>query len=71
MASADPTIYSLFGFLLGSTLTGAGSYYYVLNDYRMSNELLTEDIFKLQNSVQRIEAYVKVLEDKVDTRGKK
>jgi hypothetical protein len=35
----------LFGFLLGSTLSGAGMYYYVLNEYRVSNELLTEDIF--------------------------
>jgi hypothetical protein len=35
----------LTGFLLGSVLSGAGMYYYVLNEYRVSNELLTEDIF--------------------------
>ena len=35
---------SLMGFLLGSTLTGAGVYYYVLEEYKVSNELLTEDI---------------------------
>jgi hypothetical protein len=55
-------------------------YTYVVQEYRVSNELLTEDIFvslttmhetsiltvqNLQASVQRIEAYVKVLEDKV------
>ena len=35
----------IFGFLFGSTLAGAGTYYYVLEEYRMSNELLTEDIY--------------------------
>jgi hypothetical protein len=33
------------GFLLGATLAGSGMYYYVLNEYRLSNELLTEDMF--------------------------
>ena len=37
--------YSLMGFLLGSTLAGAGVYYYVLEEYKVSNELLTEDIY--------------------------
>jgi len=55
----------LTGFLLGSVLSGAGMYYYVMNEYRVSNELLTEDIFNLQATVQRIESYVKALEDKV------
>ncbi|KAI0177033.1 hypothetical protein LQW54_007632 [Pestalotiopsis sp. IQ-011] len=35
----------LFGFLLGSTLAGAGVYGYVLQEYKASNELLTEDIY--------------------------
>lgn len=35
----------MFGFLLGTTLAGAGTYYYVLDEYRVSNELLTEDIY--------------------------
>ncbi|OTB14289.1 hypothetical protein K445DRAFT_319100 [Daldinia sp. EC12] len=35
----------LFGFLLGSTLAGAGIYSYVLREYKASNELLTEDIY--------------------------
>ena len=35
----------LFGFLLGTTLAGAGTYYYILDEYRVSNELLTEDIY--------------------------
>lgn len=36
---------SLFGFLLGSVAAGASVYYYVLKEYRVSNELLTEDIY--------------------------
>ena len=35
----------LFGFFLGSTLAGAGVYYYALQEYKASNELLTEDIY--------------------------
>jgi hypothetical protein len=75
----------LTGFLLGSVISGAGMYYYVLNEYRVSNELLTEDIFvrasallsatwkadltqNMQASVQRIEAYVKVLEDQITSK---
>lgn len=37
--------YRLFGFLLGSTLAGASVYYYILEEYKVSNELLTEDIY--------------------------
>lgn len=36
---------SVFGFLLGSFLAGAGLYYYVIDEYKVSNELLTEDIY--------------------------
>lgn len=35
----------LFGFLLGATLAGTGSYYYILQDYKTSNELLQDDIY--------------------------
>ena len=35
----------LFGFLLGAVGAGAATYYYILQEYRVSNELLTEDIF--------------------------
>lgn len=37
--------YRLFGFLLGSVLAGTGLYYYVIDEYKVSNELLTEDIY--------------------------
>lgn len=35
----------VFGFLLGSTLAGAGTWFYIMEEYRVSNELLTEDIY--------------------------
>lgn len=35
----------LFGFLVGATLAGSGTYYYVLQDYKASNELLQDDIY--------------------------
>lgn len=44
----------LFGFLLGSTAAGASVYYYILEEYKISNEMLTEDIYvcKLHNPSQ-------------------
>lgn len=36
---------SLFGFLLGTTAAAYGTYAYVLEEYRLSNEMLTEDIY--------------------------
>ncbi|KXL44609.1 hypothetical protein M433DRAFT_135046 [Acidomyces richmondensis BFW] len=56
---------TLFGFLLGSILAGGGLYYYIIEEYKVSNELLTEDIYALQAAVQRLETYVKSLEDEV------
>ncbi|KAF7917298.1 uncharacterized protein EAE98_007647 [Botrytis deweyae] len=61
----------LTGFLLGSTLAGAGVYYYILEEYKVSNELLTEDIYSLQNSVQRVHTYVQSLEEKLADLEKK
>jgi len=55
----------LFGFLLGSTVAGASVYYYILEEYKVSNELLTEDIYALQAAVQRIHSYVTELENKM------
>lgn len=42
---ADYIVPRIFGFLFGSVATGAGMYYYVMDEYRASNELLTEDIY--------------------------
>ena len=40
----------LFGFLTGAVASGAGMYYYVVDNYRVSNELLTEDIYVRRTS---------------------
>ncbi len=40
-----PNSPSLFGFLLGVSLTGAGVYYYVLTEYKTANDQLNEDIY--------------------------
>ncbi|KAI0465788.1 hypothetical protein F4859DRAFT_345222 [Xylaria cf. heliscus] len=61
----------LLGFLLGSTLAGGGVYGYTLRDYKASNELLTEDIYALQAACQRLNAYVKALEEKMDAAERK
>ncbi|KAI1279058.1 hypothetical protein F5Y07DRAFT_46937 [Xylaria sp. FL0933] len=61
----------LFGFLLGTTLAGGGVYGYTLRDYKASNELLTEDIYALQAACQRLDAYVKELEARMDASERK
>ncbi|KAK7745497.1 hypothetical protein SLS53_002995 [Cytospora paraplurivora] len=57
----------LFGFLLGATLAGSGTYYYVLQDYKASNELLQDDINALQAATHRMSKYLTTLEEKIDT----
>lgn len=34
----------LFGFLAGTVAASAAVYYYILGEYRVSNEMLSEDI---------------------------
>ncbi|EHK26346.1 uncharacterized protein TRIVIDRAFT_35262 [Trichoderma virens Gv29-8] len=60
----------LFGFLFGSVLGGGSVYSYVLQEYKASNELLTEDIYTLQASVTRLTNHVKVLEEKIQQKRK-
>jgi hypothetical protein len=43
--TVELTLLRLFGFLTGATTAGAGMYYYVIDEYRVSNQLLTEDIY--------------------------
>ncbi|OJD15454.1 hypothetical protein AJ78_04295 [Emergomyces pasteurianus Ep9510] len=61
----------LFGFLFGSAVAGASVYYYILDEYRVSNEMLTEDIYALQAATQRLNAYMTDLEAKMDQVQKK
>lgn len=35
----------MFGFLLGATSASFLTWYYVMDEYKVSNELLTEDIY--------------------------
>ncbi|CAK7268950.1 hypothetical protein SEPCBS119000_003320 [Sporothrix epigloea] len=55
----------LFGFLFGTTLTGSAVYYYVLTEYKASNDQLTEDIYTLQKATQQLSTHLATLEDKV------
>ncbi|KAF4974043.1 hypothetical protein FZEAL_9015 [Fusarium zealandicum] len=59
----------LFGFLLGSFLSGSAAYSYLVKEYKTANDLLTEDIYTLQASVTRLSNFVQALETK--TQGKK
>ncbi|KAJ9164811.1 hypothetical protein NKR19_g1007 [Coniochaeta hoffmannii] len=61
----------LFGFFLGSTLAGSAVYYYVLQEYKTSNELLTGDIYALQHAVERVSKYLSTLEDKMEALERK
>ncbi|SPQ18714.1 d85af470-7588-469a-a851-ef29e9c6b5be [Thermothielavioides terrestris] len=61
----------LFGFFLGSTLAGGAVYYYAIQEYKASNELLTEDIYALQNAVDRLSTYLATLEEKMEALERK
>ncbi|RJE17911.1 hypothetical protein PHISCL_09752 [Aspergillus sclerotialis] len=61
----------LFGFLTGTIVAGSAVYYYILSEYRVSNEMLTEDIFALQAATQKLQTYIMELENKVDQLQKK
>ncbi|KAJ5612986.1 hypothetical protein N7510_006180 [Penicillium lagena] len=51
----------LFGFLTGAVVAGASVYWYILGNYRIANEMLSDDIT----------SYVRELEGKVDRLHKK
>ncbi|KAL4970700.1 uncharacterized protein BDV14DRAFT_161726 [Aspergillus stella-maris] len=61
----------LFGFLSGAVVAGAGVYYYILGEYRVSNTMLTEDIYALQSATQKLQTYISELETRVDQLQKK
>jgi len=43
--------HSIVGFLSGAIVAGTGTFYYVMEEYRVSNELLTEDIYVRDPSI--------------------
>ncbi|PLN81778.1 hypothetical protein BDW42DRAFT_168246 [Aspergillus taichungensis] len=61
----------LFGFLAGTVAAGAVVYNYILGEYRVSNEMLTEDIDALQSATQKLQTYIGELESRVDQLQKK
>lgn len=52
------------GFLLGITTTGFGSYYYLIDQYKLANNVVVADVLSLQSSIDNLEKHVKSLEDK-------
>lgn len=52
----------LFGFLLGVTATGAASYYYLLDQYKIANNVVVADVIALQSSINSLEKHIKELE---------
>ncbi|KAH8177640.1 hypothetical protein LIA77_02722 [Sarocladium implicatum] len=54
----------LFGFLFGCVLSGGAVYSYLVQEYKTSNDLLTEDIYTLRQSVNGLTNYVQALEQR-------
>lgn len=54
----------LTGFLLGATVTGAASYYYLLDEYTKANNVIVLDLLALTETVQNLERHVLALEKK-------
>ncbi|PTU24458.1 hypothetical protein P175DRAFT_0497583 [Aspergillus ochraceoroseus IBT 24754] len=61
----------IFGFLSGAVAAGAVVYYYILGEYRTSNEMLNEDINALQSATQKLQTYIGELESRMDQLQKK
>lgn len=54
------------GFLLGTTLTGFGAYYYLFDEFRSANGVVLMDVVELQDSIRNLESHVIELEKKVN-----
>ncbi|VVT44225.1 uncharacterized protein SAPINGB_P000345 [Magnusiomyces paraingens] len=53
------------GFLVGTVLTGAATYTYLLDEYRAANNAVVGEVVSLNQSVSRLEAHVKQLESQI------
>ena len=49
-AEADEPLDSILGFLAGVALAGSAVYYNILDEYRISNQLLSEDVYVCPHS---------------------
>ncbi|KAJ5550172.1 hypothetical protein N7461_004870 [Penicillium sp. DV-2018c] len=56
----------VFGFLAGSVAASSLVYFYILAEYRVANEMLTDDIVALQKATIKLQSYITELETKVD-----
>ncbi|KAJ5093851.1 hypothetical protein N7456_009712 [Penicillium angulare] len=61
----------ILGFLSGGVAAGASVYYYVLDDYRVANEMLNDDIIALQSATMKLQKYLTELEKKFNQLDKK
>ncbi|CAG8267460.1 unnamed protein product [Penicillium salamii] len=55
----------VFGFLAGSVAASASVYYYVLGEYKIANEMLSDDISALQMATIKLQSYITELESKL------
>lgn len=61
----------LFGFFAGVSLTGLGYFYYLLDEYKTTQNAVLSDLVLLQKSIRNIEAHVRTLETAVDNSSEK
>lgn len=54
----------LFGFFAGVSITGFGSYYYLLDQYKTTSNAVVSDVLLLQKSVRDLESHIRDLESK-------
>lgn len=52
------------GFLLGVSITGFGSYYYLIDEYRAANRAIVGDVLALEKTIGSLEEHVRLLESK-------
>ncbi|GMF13185.1 unnamed protein product [[Candida] boidinii] len=54
------------GFLLGTSITGFGAYYYLLDEYKSASNAVVSDVLVLQKSIRKLEGHVRALEENVE-----
>lgn len=58
---------ALGGFLAGMSVTSGAVYFYLVNQYNNSNELVVRDVLSLARSVRILEEHVRALEQQAGT----
>lgn len=54
----------LFGFFAGTSITGFGAYYYLLDQYKTTSNAVVSDVLLLQKSIRDLESQIRELESK-------